>query len=69
MAEETKPDCRECAYSRKLIFTDTAISCRNPAAKITSKRRGATHAIFDWPWEFDPAALLTCDGFRKKEAK
>lgn len=34
---------------------------------VAGNPHGAAHGWFNWPFNFDPIWLLTCDGFTKKE--
>lgn len=36
------------------------------ALGVTGEERGITGGWFNWPWNFDPIWLKTCDGFEKK---
>jgi len=36
---------------------------------ITGNAHGIAHGWFNWPWNFDPVWLLTCNGFKAKETK
>lgn len=40
---------------------------RNNPLNVTGVEYGIDNGWFNWPWNFDPVWLLTCDGFTKRE--
>ena len=57
-----KPDCYKCVH-RLLVPGDAYSRCNNHDAKVTCDPHGFNNGWFIWPVSFDPAWLLTCDGF------
>jgi hypothetical protein len=36
---------------------------------ITGYQHGIDNSLFNWPFNFDPIWLTSCDGFKQKESK
>lgn len=60
-----KPDCYQCIHRRDLTG-DCHSDCMNTTAKVTGHAHGIKKGWFQWPYNFDPTWLLTCDGFAPK---
>jgi hypothetical protein len=61
----TKPDCYKCVH-RLDIPGDCHSRCNNHGAKVTGHKQGVRQGWFNWPFNFDPVWLTTCDGFSDK---
>jgi len=61
-----KPDCYECAHRRD-IPGDCHIQCANKSADVTGNPVGIRHGWFEWPFNFDPTWLSSCNGFQPKD--
>lgn len=57
-----KPNCYKCVH-RLSVSGDAHSRCNNHDAKVTCVQHGYDSGWFNWPVNFDPAWLLTCDGF------
>ena len=66
MEEKKKPNCYECHY-RKGISGDAHSQCKNIKAEVTGHEIGIRKGWFEWPRNFDPVWLLSCDRFKKRE--
>lgn len=63
------PICYECIHRRE-IPGDCHSKCAHPRfgqIHVTANAHGIKRGWFDWPDNFDPAWLETCDGFEKEE--
>ena len=67
MSDTPKPSCYECQY-RYDIPGDSHSRCGNLAATVTGNPHGIKNGWFFHPFNFDPTWLLTCDGFKPKQA-
>ena len=59
------PDCSQCMHKSN-IPGDAHISCTNHKAKVKGNLHGIMSGWFNWPWNFDPTWLMSCNGFLKK---
>jgi len=55
-----KPNCLTCIHKSR-IPGDNHIKCKNPNAKVKGNPAGIKRGWFNWPWNFDPAWLVSCD--------
>ena len=62
------PDCYKCRY-RRSISGDTQSACKNEKAKVTGNALGVRNGWFFHPFYFDPAWLVSCDGYKHKKIK
>lgn len=60
-----KPPCYTCVH-RLNIPGDCHSRCNNFGAKVTAHETGIRRGWFNWPFNFDPAWLQSCDGFSDK---
>ena len=60
------PNCYECTH-RNNIFGDAHSSCNAYRAKVVGNRHGIEFGWFDWPFNFDPTWLVSCNSFKQKE--
>ena len=58
----TKPKCYNCIHRRKLVG-DAHSACNNVLADVTGNKHGIKNGWFQWPFNFDPIWLESCDGF------
>jgi hypothetical protein len=58
------PNCRKCIH-RHSIPGDTHSQCDNWKVNVTGDQWGIDHGWFNWPFNFDPIWLVSCDGFEK----
>lgn len=59
---EKKPDCYKCVH--RLDIPGNAHSrCNNHDAHVAANARGIRMGWFNWPLNFDPVWLISCDGF------
>ena len=63
MADQTRPDCYQCANRRNLAG-DRHSFCVNIAANVKGNLRATAMGYFLWPFNYDPIWLLECDGFK-----
>jgi len=61
-----KPDCYECEF-RGSIPGDAHSSCSNYHASVEGDNHGKRNGWFQWPYNFDPVWLISCDGFKRVE--
>jgi len=61
-----KPNCYKCKY-RKEIPGDCHSKCVAIGSTVTGHNHGKQMGWFNWPWNFDPTWLLTCNGFTGKD--
>jgi len=66
MKKETAPNCYGCQY-RGEIAGDCHSHCINKTAKVVGDDYGKRSGWFEWPWNFDPVWLISCDGFKKHD--
>lgn len=59
---DAKPDCYKCIH-RMSIPGDTHSACDNLEANVTGNPHGLRKGWFNWPFNFDPTWLTSCDGF------
>lgn len=59
------PNCHECIH-RGTIPGDYHSQCSNQSAKVVGLQHGIKNGWFDWPANFDPVWLVSCDGFAPK---
>ena len=58
----SKPDCYKCVH--RLEVPGSAHSrCNNHEAKVAGNQHGARMGWFNWPLNYDPTWLVSCDGF------
>ena len=66
-----KPNCYQCIH-RGTLPGDAHSQCKHPQVRDGSVK-GAAHGIkngwFNWPWNFDPTWLESCDGFTAQQQK
>ena len=57
---DDRPDCFECAFR-----ADSASHsrCTNGGATVTGFDRSISSGAFDWPRDFDPAWVQSCNGY------
>lgn len=67
MTDTKKPSCYECKHRADLIYNAHS-KCTNQYAQVTGSAHGIAHGWFNHPYNFDPTWLLTCDGFKPKQA-
>lgn len=60
------PDCYKCSYRRN-VPGDAHSCCKNGTAHVKGHPHGIGSGWFEWPLNFDPVWLLSCDGFKSKE--
>ena len=58
--------CLDCIH-RRTIPGNCHISCNNHKAKVVGCQTGINGGWFNWPYNFDPTWLDSCDGFSDKE--
>lgn len=58
-----KPDCYVCAHRRN-VPGDEHSACANIRANVRGDANGIKSGRFIWPFIFDPAWLISCDGFK-----
>ena len=59
-------ECYECKY-RGHIPGDAHSSCkRNPLPNVKGAEHGIKKGWFNFPFNFDPVWLESCDGYEKK---
>ncbi len=63
-----KPNCYECLHRRSLPGSRHS-GCDNRNANAKGDPRGIRSGWFSWPYNFDPAWLVSCDGFKSKTPK
>ena len=63
-----KPNCSDCKHVRE-IPGDAHKSCSNASATVVGHETGIRRGWFTWPVNFDPAWLISCNGFEAKEPK
>jgi hypothetical protein len=76
-----KPDCYKCKHRRNIpgdahsscarigdpfLGFATVMSGKNPL-NIKANQYGVERGWFNWPLNFDPIWLESCDGFEKKD--
>lgn len=66
--KKEKPNCYKCKYRGELIC-DYHSQCLNINAKVKGNKYGIKNGWFNFPFNFDPVWLKSCDGFEKKEYK
>jgi len=66
MEDEKKPNCYECAHRREVPGSAHS-RCNNHKAKVTGNAHGIRSGWFKWPLNFDPAWLVSYDGFSTNE--
>jgi hypothetical protein len=57
-----KLDCYKCVHILT-IPGDAHSRCNNFQAKVIGNPHGIKHGWFNWPLNFDPTWLISCDGF------
>lgn len=57
-----KPSCYKCVH-RGSIPGDTHSNCANIKANVDGNKHGIKNGWFNWPFNFDPIWLISCDGF------
>ena len=57
-----KPNCYKCVH-RRTIPGDCHSKCNNIKAKVGGEAHGIMSGWFNWPYNFDPVWLTSCDGF------
>jgi len=60
-----KPNCYECHYFLKVQGSAHSV-CGNGKAHVTGAESGIKKGWFNWPYNFDPVWLESCDGFFPK---
>jgi hypothetical protein len=60
-----KPDCYKCVH-RLNLPGDCHSRCNNFESNVTAKAHGVRMGWFNWPLNFDPVWLESCDGFSDK---
>ena len=63
---EIEPNCYNCIY-RHSVPGDAHSQCANPSANVSAHQHGVNNGWFMWPFNFDPAWLINCDGFKEIE--
>jgi hypothetical protein len=63
-----KPDCYDCK-GRGSIPGDCHSSCFQREARVVGNPVGIRGGWFNWPWNFDPTWLVSCDSFVSKSGK
>lgn len=64
-----KPNCYECKW-RENLSGDAHSCCQHPndeKCNVKANATGIKRGWFRWPWNFDPAWLVSCDGFEGKD--
>ena len=61
-----KPNCYTCEYREKLIG-DAHSRCKNWTAITTGNPHGVSKGWFNWPFNFDPIWLISCNGYKEKQ--
>lgn len=65
MSDTPKPSCYECKH-RVEIPGEAHSRCTNLNANVTGSDYARMKGWFFHPYNFDPAWLLTCDGWEQK---
>jgi hypothetical protein len=65
-AKQKAPNCYDCKFRRE-VPGDAHSSCANGTAEVTCDQHGKKNGWFNYPWNFDPIWLKTCDGFEPKK--
>lgn len=60
-----KPDCYKCVH-RLSIPGDAHSRCNNLQAKVAGDHKAIRVGWFQWPFNYDPIWLKSCDGFSDK---
>jgi len=61
--------CYSCIYRQPMHATGvTRYACAIRTAKVTASPFGLDHGWFDWPMNFDPTWLVTCDSYDRGSA-
>jgi hypothetical protein len=55
-------NCLKCVH-RLTIPGDRHSRCNNVRAEVVGDPYGIKSGWFNWPWNFDPVWLKSCDGF------
>ena len=55
------PNCYKCKFRQNLVG-DFHSKCANKKAKVTGNTHGIRHGWFNWPYNFDPMWLESCNG-------
>jgi hypothetical protein len=64
-----KPDCYTCVH-RHAIPGDAHSSCdMGRRARVTAQATGMTRGWVNWPSNFDPVWLVSCDSWMDKKAE
>ena len=61
----SKPNCYECKC-RGTIPGDYHSTCANREAKVKGHPTGIKGGWFNWPYNFDPTCVVSCDSFVSK---
>ena len=60
-----KPKCKDCKFIEN-VPGNTHKACSNENANVAGTTLGITKGWFDWPYNFDPVWLISCDGFEQR---
>lgn len=66
-----KPNCYKCVY-RGTLAGDYHSRCAHPSVRdveVTGNPHGIKNGWFNWPYNFDPVWLETCNGFEGKDGE
>ena len=66
--EKSMPDCYKCKH-RRSIPGDSQSACANKKAEVTGNPTGIKRGWFCHPFNFDPAWLISCSGYKSKKIK
>ena len=56
-----KPNCYTCVH-RTQVAGSAHSECNNHKANVRANPHGARMGWFNWPLDFDPTWLVSCDG-------
>lgn len=59
-------ECYKCIHRRSLTYSAHS-ECVNNEAKVEGLQQGIKRGWFNWPINFDPTWLVSCDGFQAKD--
>jgi hypothetical protein len=65
MEDFKTPNCYNCDYCRD-VPGDAHKKCIAIGSNVTGNANGIKMGLFNWPWNFDPCWLVSCDGFKQK---
>lgn len=66
MDEEEKPNCYTCVH-RSSVPGSAHSECNNHKADVFANYHGIRNGWFNWPFNFDPVWLVSCDGYSNNQ--